>query len=615
MAEPPDRGRLRSRQPPVKAGDADGTEFFGSQVGGKSVINYSYTDMPWKLMVLDIKSFFIFAWALPWIVWPLRPCDGGHFDELSLTASNVWCVFIHLILFVLQVLFILALPLAFILPVYVFAAALAVFFSVNWLLCRCLNGSTITYTSDPEYAQALEEHRHEQWIFLNGVAVGEAWLKSNINRLALTFKRPVIGVHNRTSGIIFDVLECLIQRNFGLATKDIRLAYKIIKEKLYNPQYSKVIFILHSQGGIEGGLVLDWLLQELPQDLLAKLEVYTFGNASNHFNNPHRHVETQEATESRVRSGADDSSAPITAASLTDSPVEMKQPAPGRRSSGTTDGAPQAFSTAVADGRTEPPPPPTSPKRDLPPPPATRPASGRVIGYVEHYAHTTDFVARWGVLHFVSNERASPEMPRFIGRVFSRTSARGGHQFCQHYLDGMFPLAREGDGDGDGERNSSGEGKGNGKVKAEGKEKGKAKGTGNGKGDFVGCADANDFMDSVVELAAGGTERRDAREGFEHSWSMIERAGREYHRDGDGDGDGDGNANGNGKRGGGEGRGREDEVAVHGSFHGDRDGVADGRVRVRDLSRLWLYRNGRSPPELPPGLRPDGDGLVRGATV
>lgn len=44
--------------------------------------------------------------------------------------------------------------------------------------------------------------------------------------------------------------------------------------------------ILHSQGGIEGGLVIDWLLDELPQDLLHKLEVYTFGNAANHFNNP-----------------------------------------------------------------------------------------------------------------------------------------------------------------------------------------------------------------------------------------------------------------------------------------------------------------------------------------
>lgn len=105
-------------------------------------------------------------------------------------------------------------------------------------------------------------------------------MTNNLNRLALTFKRPVLGIHNKTWGIIFDVIECLIQRNFGYATRDVREAYKAVKEHLYNPGLSKVVFILHSQGGIEGGLVLDWLLQELPQDLLAKLEVYTFGCAA-----------------------------------------------------------------------------------------------------------------------------------------------------------------------------------------------------------------------------------------------------------------------------------------------------------------------------------------------
>lgn len=64
-----------------------------------------------------------------------------------------------------------------------------------------------------------------------------------------------------------------MQRTFGYATDDVRLCYAAVKEKLYDPQYSKVVLILHSQGGIEGGMVLDWLLQEMPQDLLAKAEV------------------------------------------------------------------------------------------------------------------------------------------------------------------------------------------------------------------------------------------------------------------------------------------------------------------------------------------------------
>ncbi|KAI8624156.1 hypothetical protein F5Y19DRAFT_480925 [Xylariaceae sp. FL1651] len=540
-----DVNRGRRRYDDNNGNAVDHTQFFGSQVGGKSVINYSYTDLPWNLVAWDIKYFFTFAWALPWIIWPVRPCDGGHFDELSFTAENVWCIFIHILLVILQLCFLIALPIAFLLPVYLFVAALAVFFLVNGLLCRCLNGSTITYDSDPKYAQALEEHQHEQWIFLNGVAVGEAWLKSNINRLALTFKRPIIGVHNRTTGIIFDVIECLIQRNFGYATSDVRLAYKILRDKLYNPQYSKVVFILHSQGGIEGGLVLDWLLQELPQDLLAKLEVYTFGNAANHFNNPHRHIESQvEQKHPELRTEVP---LTITHIPITDTPVQIKAPALNNRSSNG--------SISSLKG-SEPPQPLTSTngtstllQRRL-----TVPACDRAIGHVEHYAHTTDFVALWGLLHFVTNERASPEMPRFIGRVFSRTSPQGGHQFCQHYLNGMFPLARNADGE------------------------------------FIGCADHNDFMNSIVELAQKGTEQEDVREGFENSWAMMDLAGETDS-------------------------GIRSEVAVHGSFHGDEEEIHDGKVRVKNLSRLWLYRNGRSPPEIVKGLARGADGILRGATM
>lgn len=91
-------------------------------------------------------------------------------------------------------------------------------------------------------------------------------------------------------GIIFDVIQCLIQRDFSYATQDIRDAYPYIKKALLNPQYDKIVLILHSQGGIEGGLIIDWLLDEMPSDILHQLEVYTFGNAANHFNNPHRTV-------------------------------------------------------------------------------------------------------------------------------------------------------------------------------------------------------------------------------------------------------------------------------------------------------------------------------------
>lgn len=377
-------------------------------------------------------------------------------------------------------------------------------------------------------------------------------MKSNLNRLALTFKRPILGIHNKTSGILFDVLECLVQRNLGYATYDVRVCYRIIKEKLYNPAYSKVIFILHSQGGIEGSMILDWLLQELPQDLLRKLEVYTFGNAANHFNNPHRHLDSQ-------------------ARALADHHHH-------HRASSSSPGAAPDFSyspSASAYLHTE-----TS---------AAAPStiSDRAVGHIEHYAHTTDFVALWGVLRFAASRPGSATVPRFIGRVFAKSGdgvagGGGGHQMVQHYLDGMFPLARD------------------------------------EKGRLVGCLDdevrgaedavggkgrRNEFMESEVFVGEAGDREVMVREAMEASWIGDGGAGPkgvEVHSC--------------------------SPVEVRGRFRSRGGGggvIPPGttrnetafKMKVKDLSRLWLYRNGRSPDEAPPLLARDADGVVRMATM
>ena len=77
---------------------ASGTEFLGSQVGGESVMNHSYTDFPWKLLAYDIGQFFRLAWALPYIVWPLAPTDSGSLDELAWTPQNAFCIVVHVVI-------------------------------------------------------------------------------------------------------------------------------------------------------------------------------------------------------------------------------------------------------------------------------------------------------------------------------------------------------------------------------------------------------------------------------------------------------------------------------------------------------------------------------------
>lgn len=470
-------------------------------------------------MAYDIYQFFRLIWALPYVVWPFTPAGSGYMAELAPTAGNIWCLVIHTVLIVLQLAFIIAgLPALVMLPVWVAAIAIGLCLGVNHVLCMLLNGRGIEYHSNPACAPALPEHAHEQWIFLNGVAVGSHWMQSNLDRLALTFKRPVLGIHNKTSGVIFDVIECLIQRNFTYATKDVRRAYAIVKDKLYEPEITKVVFILHSQGCIEGGLVLDWLLQELPRDLLAKLEVYTFGNAANHFNNPHHAFNAQRLEIQAARHTQVDEKQTATVSVAAVAPVTTN-------GNGNAPRTPKlSIDTAVRHTTTIP---------------------SCAIGHIEHYAHSTDFVALWGVLHFVNTARGSHTIPRFLGRVFARSSPQGGHQFIQHYLDGMFPMERD-------------------PV----------------TGKFVGCAEENEFMESDIEVGREGDESANVHEAFEQSWlASLAEEGRHH----------------------GKHHGRHtSEVEIQTSSPVlVRDISHPQKIKVKDVSRLWQYRNGRSPDEKP----------------
>ncbi|KAM3456393.1 hypothetical protein MY3296_001672 [Beauveria thailandica] len=481
------------------------TDFYRSQVGGTGVINYSYTDFPWRLFLKDVYYFFVYCWALPWVVLPLTPTDSGELDELYPSWANLQCLAVHTILILLQLFFFFGLLVAVLLPVWLGAVFVGGCLFLNWLLCLLLNGKGMTFHSDEKYAKALPQHQHEQWIFLNGVAAGEHWMKNNLNRLAITFGRPVLGIHNRTSGIIFDVIECLVQRNFSYATNDVRVCYKVVRDVLYDPSKTKVIFIMHSQGGIEGGLVLDWLLQEMPQNLLSKLEVYTFGNAANHFNNPHRHVESQSLTIEKPREAL---ATLVTETSFSNMHVDtLIDAGDGKAPSLVTQSSSMSASSRSWNA-----------------------AQDRAIGYIEHFAHTTDFVALWGVLHFATNKMGSPQLPRFMGRLFSRSTRRGGHQFNQHYLDGMFPLERDPH-----------------------------------TGELIGAAEKNEFMEETIKIGKEGAGMENTREAFDITYKGTM-----------GFGSGD----------------ISTPVEVHGALNKNK---LVQEYKVKDVCRLWSYRNGRCP--------------------
>jgi hypothetical protein len=290
-----------------------------------------------------------------------------------------------------------------------------------------------------------------------------------------------------SNGIVFDVLQVLWQRNFRYATTDIRAHFTILKALLFDPKVTKLVFILHSQGAIEGGMIIDLLLQEIPQDLMAKLEVYTFGCAANHFNNPRKHVKGQTVG----------------------SPTDKK---PSDKENGT----------------------------------------GKAIHHIEHYCHTKDYVARWGILHYINPGTTDPDFPRFMGRVFQRDGS--GHMFGQHYFDNMFPLQPASTSDG-----------------------------GIGGSGFLGASETNAFMNEPVEWV--GKTRVGRLETLQNSARYTEGT-EDDSSDGESSDD--------------EGRvGLFDESPIdsrHSTWDSARCEEGERKVyQVRNLSRLWQYRNGRAP--------------------
>jgi hypothetical protein len=149
-------------------------KFYGSQVGGKNVTPHSYTDSPLVLLRQDTWSAAILSPYLQFIVRPLQPWRSGELCELYPSWANLWCIFLHIILGVMQLAFLLSVPFWFVffVPLTTIICGVGVFWSINQGICYILNGPGMECRSDPKYAKASEEHEHEQWIFLNGVAVG-----------------------------------------------------------------------------------------------------------------------------------------------------------------------------------------------------------------------------------------------------------------------------------------------------------------------------------------------------------------------------------------------------------------------------------------------------------
>lgn len=153
----------------------------------------------------DAVLFFRITFVLPItagllsIVLPVFPLRSGALDELYPSPANIYAITLHTILIIAQLGFIGSLlPLAlFGLPVLFYVAYLIGFVVINHAVSGLLNGRPRRYVSQVDLS-GWPRHDDEKWYFINGVAVGQTWLQSNLDRFALTFRRPIYGIQNYT---------------------------------------------------------------------------------------------------------------------------------------------------------------------------------------------------------------------------------------------------------------------------------------------------------------------------------------------------------------------------------------------------------------------------------
>jgi hypothetical protein len=140
--------------------------------------------------------------------------------------------------------------------------------------------------------------------YINGIATTRHWFDLNVDMLTAHYRIKVRGIHNRSYGLLSDLLECVVQRNFRIQTSIVRQSAHAIRRELDKPG-KEVLLVVHSQGGIIASLVMEALAVHYanrknlhvdgsssssvggPSHPLRRLSVLTLASAARFFINPH----------------------------------------------------------------------------------------------------------------------------------------------------------------------------------------------------------------------------------------------------------------------------------------------------------------------------------------
>ena len=168
---------------------------------------------PLRLLMQDAGVLVTMLPYLPNIFLPLKAKDQSC--ELYPNLLGLRDAVLQGWLFIMETLLLLLIvPAILILPGVISLAAFAMCCLTIYLASHPMDGSRIAYSNlDGETLVMAEQHKDERWLFVNGCATGYdircgihkfsdivryLGLQKNVDRIAVTFGRAVIGIHNNS---------------------------------------------------------------------------------------------------------------------------------------------------------------------------------------------------------------------------------------------------------------------------------------------------------------------------------------------------------------------------------------------------------------------------------
>jgi len=111
----------------------------------------------------------------------------------------------------------------------------------------------------PDEPCAFKGKSHERWFFINGICTDRRVAAANVRVLQTMFRRPITVLHNATEGLVPDLLECAIGKEWDSRTEAIAALFPFLLQALQDRRVERVVLLAHSQGTILTAVMLKLL--------------------------------------------------------------------------------------------------------------------------------------------------------------------------------------------------------------------------------------------------------------------------------------------------------------------------------------------------------------------